>query len=131
MLKKGFLWIAANPLEAALIVFAFAMLAYGLYFASPWYVNSGSALAVVFDAPLERILVGALTIVPAYSVFIGLRHNDRKKMYAGGRSVVVGYVFLTALNIIVGGFFPVGWLFILAGGIVTAICTLSLGVKGK
>ena len=105
--------IDGNPHLVIECVLALALIIFGLYVASPWYVVTASnALGAIADTQISRSILGGLYLVPALMTLIGFKRKHLRKWGAFG--MFCAYLFAVLLRLLTVGFFPFIWLFMFA-----------------
>lgn len=125
-------WTVENPAFAILAVLSFALLIFGVYLGSPYYVSGPQAAASqLFHDQIDQLVLAAVYVTPPLMTLYGVFAKKRKWIVKGAKWLFVVYLFATLLRITAIGFTPLLWVFLLACGLTAGICSLSLEFKQK
>lgn len=120
-----------NPWWLLLVLVAIPMLVFGIYFATPLYpLNASAAGAGIFseiiNTQLEKVLFGGFYVgVPLYIIFSVFKHKYKMtKIGAFGLFLIYGFAGIA--RILVVGFLPLTWMFILTLGLVAGLARLVI-----
>lgn len=123
------------PIESMQSIIAIALILFGLFLLSPWYVPSPQfieAASVSTNVLLRDGIFSLLFIAPALTTVLGwfstkFRTSEWRARACFGMFVAI--MFVTLLRIILIGFTPPIWLFYLGMGLISAVCYLHWKVN--
>lgn len=119
--------IANAPQTIIEMILASALVLYGAYLFSPVYEASNTtALGILFDLPLLRILVGGFYLLSGIIGIVGAITKIRTTRSIGTYAMFASYFFTSMLRLLVIGPIPVLWVFTLALALVCAVLNINL-----
>lgn len=127
-IKALFTGLASNPIYAIGVIMAGALLIFGLYLGSPWYVGGATtAIGQAFDQTVPRVILAGLYIVPTFSVILGTKYKGFRRFGMFGTALM--YLFASVLRITTIGFTPFIWVFLLACALASGVVYLYVSLK--
>lgn len=120
-----------QPWYVILALVAVPMLAFGLYFISPWYPvavvdPSSNVLLQLIGTTKEQLFLGApYVVVPAFTLF-GISKNSPRLVRMGAFALFLTYTFAALIRLVALGPLSITWMFVLALGLIAGVTRLVL-----
>lgn len=127
------IWIARRPVESIIFMMACALLGFGLYVLSPWYVVSDTAsIQASIFGEIERYVIGIVFTLTAVPGLVGVFLKDPLSSALLKMStfwMFLDFLFLAVLRLSTIGWAPPHWMPLLVLALVAGFNRVYLQVR--